>query len=368
MNIIIEKEILIKPLKTIISIIKNTNRLINPVLSHFLLRINKNKLYLISSNLEVEIITSILLKKEYSFNEIMIPARKFFNICNSFPKESNINILIIQKKIIISTEKNRFSLCTLPSNNFPKIKDWNKIIEFYISEKKIKKLIENTQFSMANQDVRYYLNGILFEIKENKIKTVSTDGHRLSLSFFNLNQDIPNYSVIIPRLSVFEIMKIVKNTNRILKIEIGEKNIRFLHRSIILTSKLLDGNFPEYNLVFPKKSDKILIINCDTLKNAISRVSILSNEKLNGVRFFIKKNELKINTNNNNYEEAEEFIEIIYSNIELEINFNIRYLLDILNTIECKNVRFTFTDENSGTKIENEDDSSSFYIVMPMRL
>ncbi|MCR3756499.1 MAG: beta sliding clamp [Candidatus Westeberhardia cardiocondylae] len=369
MKLIIEKEKLLNPLQQISNAFLNRSTL--PILNHLLLEIKNNYLLIIGANLEIEVISKIILYKNYEPGSVTISSKKFFNICRSLPKKSLIFIKKKNEKIFIQSQKSRFSLSTLPVSEFPIVNSEKKLIQIlFPTEEILIELIELTKISMANQDVRYYLNGMLLEIKNDEIRSVTTDGHRLSIciSSFHTKTSIP-FSIIIPRKGVIELFRILKqNKKQPIKLSIGNNNIKIITNNYIFTSKLIDGCFPNYRNILPKNNYITLKVNSVDLKEAISRVSILSNEKFRGIRMQITKNTLKITSNNSNQEEAEETLDISYKNKDIEICLNASYILDILNTLKCKNIKIFLLDEISSIKIENAENKKSFYIVMPMKL
>lgn len=366
MQFTIKKEKIIKSLQQINNLL--TNKPILPILHNFLLEIKENTLFITGTDLEVEIIAKIELNKKYENNSITVSGQKLFHIFRRLPQKIDIKIYLKDENLIIQSNKTRFSLSTLSSKNFPNTNKIEKKIEIKISQKKLKNLIEKTQFSMANQDVRYYLNGILLETKNKKIKTIATNGHRLAISYINVKQNLPIHSIIIPRKGVIEIFKILESNDKLLKLQIGNKNIRIYVENFIFTSKLLDGQFPEYKNAIPKYTNKILRINRKKFKEALLRASILSNEKLKGVNLHLSKNTLKIVANNPEQEELEEIIDVTYNNKNIEIGLNINYVLDVLNVLKCEIIEIFIKDPNSSIKIEDIENKKNSYIIMPMRL
>lgn len=366
MKFITIREQLLKPLQQVSNLL--SGKPIIPILSNILLKINKDILYIISTDLEIEIIAKIKINKIYKPGETAINGKKITNILKRLPKKSEIYINITKEKFIIKSNKSEFSLSTVSTQNFPYTKNFNHKIEFTISESKLKYLIESTQFSMAQQDVRYYLNGMFFQIYEKKLISVATDGHRLAKCSLIVNQNLPNFSIIIPRKGILEFIKLLNKENKLIKLQINKQNIRVYIDNIVFTSKLIDGCFPNYQKVLPKNADKLLIVNCNELKEALLRASILSNEKFKGVKFHISNNKLKIISNNQEQETSIETIDVNFNNSNIEICFNINYILDILNILKCEIVHIFITDEISSVKIIDINNKLSTYIVMPMRL
>lgn len=264
--------------------------------------------------------------------------------------------------------RSKFNLATLPASDYPNLMDWKPEVDFTIDQSTLARLIDATQFSMANQDARYFLNGMKFETEGNLLRTVATDGHRLAVCTMALSQELTTHSVIVPRKAVLELSRLVSGNQEPVRLEIGSSNIRVSMNGIVFTSKLIDGRFPDYRRVLPRNADRILEAETEVLKRALMRAAILSNEKFRGVRLALKDNVLKITANNPEQEEAEEIIDVHYQSPEMEVGFNVSYLLDVLNTLKCERVRFNLVDASSSCLIEDCDNSTAEYVIMPMRL
>lgn len=366
MKFILQRELLLKPLQQVVSILSGRPTL--PVLSNILLQVKKGYLLITSTDLELEIVARIMLDLAHDLGAATVPARKFYNICRSLPESSEMTVTLESSKIKIRSGGSRFSLSTLLASDFPNLDDWQVKIEFDLSQSFLKKLIKSTQFAMAYQDVRYYLNGMLFETKGVYLYTVATDGHRLAVCSMSLDKALPSYSVIVPRKGVIELVHMLDDSKEQVKFQIGSNNICASIGDYVLTSKLIDGCFPDYRRVLPKNISKILEVNCDLLKQAFARAAILSNEKLRGVRLHLKNNQLKITTNNHEHEEAEETLNVTYYGSEIEIGINVNYMLDVLNALKCKDVRLLLTNETSSIQVEDCTSQAATYIIMPMRI
>ncbi|XKM13905.1 DNA polymerase III subunit beta [Orbaceae bacterium ac157xtp] len=367
MKFIIDREILIRPLQLVSAPLSSRPTL--PILGNILLQVSDNKLSLTGTDLEIEMIARILLTEPCENGATTVPARKFLDICRSLPNDAKITISLDDNRLNISSGRSKFSLSTLPASDFPNLENWQYEADFHIPQKTLKQLIDSVQFSMANQDVRYYLNGMLFETENNMLKTVATDGHRLAVCALPIGQNIPvSCSVIMPRKGVLELAKLVPDSDELVNVQIGNNNLRITIDDFTFTSKLIDGRFPDYKKVIPRNPDKTLEASCEELKKALSRAAILSNEKFKGIRLYIENNQIKITANNPEQEEAEEIVDVTYSSTPLEIGFNVTYLLDILNTLKCETVQLLLTDSTSSVQIEDVNDQSATYVVMPMRL
>jgi len=366
MKFIVEREHLLKPLQQVSSPLGGRPTL--PILGNILLQVTENCLSLTGTDLEMEMIARVGLTQAHEVGATTVPARKFLDICRGLPEGAEIHVTLDGDRILVRSGRSRFSLSTLPAGDFPNLDDWQSDVEFTLPHATLKRLIDATQFSMAHQDVRYYLNGMLFETEGEELRTVSTDGHRLAVCAMSVGQSLPHHSVIVPRKGVTELVRLLDGSETPLQVQIGSNNIRAHVGDYIFTSKLVDGRFPDYRRVLPKNPDKTLQSGCDVLKQAFARAAILSNEKFRGVRLFITQNQLRITANNPEQEEAEEILDVDYQGSDLEIGFNVSYVLDVLNALKCENVRLLLTDSVSSVQIEDVASPHAAYVVMPMRL
>lgn len=366
MKFIIEREHLLKPLQQVSSPLGGRPTL--PILGNLLLQVTEGSLLLTGTDLEMEMIARVALFHPHSQGATTVPARKFFDIWRGLPEGAEITVALDGDRLLVRSGRSRFSLSTLPAADFPNLDDWQSEVEFTLPQATLKRLIESTQFSMAHQDVRYYLNGMLFETEGAELRTVATDGHRLAVCSMPIGQTLPSYSVIVPRKGVMELVRLLDGGDTPLRLQIGTNNIRAHVGDFIFTSKLVDGRFPDYRRVLPKNPDTTLEASCDLLKQAFARAAILSNEKFRGVRLYLSQNQLKITANNPEQEEAEEILDVSYDGAEMEIGFNVSYVLDVLNALKCEDVRLLLTDSVSSVQIEDGASQAAAYVVMPMRL
>ena len=367
MKFTISRENFLQPLQLVSGAVERRHTL--PILSNVLIKVSDNSLWLTGTDLEVELISNVTLSGDYEEGEITVPAKKLFDIIRGLSDESEVNFTVDGNKAIVRSGRSRYTLSTLSATDYPNLEDWEGEVEFEISRADLKHLIDSTHFSMAQQDVRYYLNGMSLETEENLIRTVATDGHRLALCRMEYTATaLPTRQVIIPRKGVMEISRLIEADDKLLKVQIGANHIRIFSNDFIFTSKLVDGRFPDYRRVLPKDGDKIIQASKDILKNAFSRASILSNEKFRGVRLNLSENELKITANNPEQEEAEEIVDIDYQGGDLEIGFNVAYLIDVFNSLNSEEVKVSLSDSNSSALIEDAADDSALYVIMPMRL
>ncbi len=366
MKFTVDREILLKPLQQVIGVVERRQTL--PVLGNLLLVTGDNGLTMTATDLEVEIQSRIDIKVE-SGGEITLPARKLVDICKALPENSSIQFSIKDQKAQIRSGKSRFTLATLPAADFPLVESIKGESSFSIAQNKLKELIERTQFSMAQQDVRYYLNGLMLELAKDQIRAVATDGHRLALC--DMPVDIKpqeKRQVIVPRKGIQELMRLLESNDAAVQVEVGSNHIGVRSADIRFTSKLVDGRFPDYDRVVPKGGDKRVVANRELLRQALSRTSILSNEKYRGIRLNIDKNFIKIQAHNPEQEEADEEFEVEYNGSNLEIGFNVTYLLDVLASVRSENVEITLSDSNSSCLMREPGSEQYRYVVMPMRL
>lgn len=366
----IPKKELLTPLKMIIGVVEQRQTL--PVLANTLTTVKDNELSLTATDAEVEIVCRLPLAPDAlsadNEGEITIPARKFFDICKSLPENTSIQINTEENQAMLKAGKSKFKLQTLPADDFPNTPELNEPTTFNISQSDLKNLLYKTSFCIATNDVRYYLTGLLLDISDNKITLVGTDGHRMAVAQHEFASE-QEAKVIIPRKAVLELSKLLLDNDSEVTVSFDDNHIRFeLNRGVILTSKLIDGEFPDWQNVLPNNPDKIFIAETRDLKQALSRASILSNEQYKGIRLIIAPKVLNINAKNSYQEEANEVLEIEYDGEELEIGFNGIYILDALNVVSTKMVQFAFSDENSSCLITEEDKDDCKFIVMPMRI
>jgi len=300
--------------------------------------------------------------------EVTVSARKLLDICRSLPEGANVKFSSSDGKAQVVSGRSRFTLATLPANEFPAVDNGENNIEFDIDAAILKNLIDATSFAMAQQDVRYYLNGMLWEVSANKLRAVATDGHRMALCDAECSIEVSELTkAILPRKGVIELSRLVADEGSV-RVAMGSNHIRVNGSDYCFTSKLVDGAYPDYDRVLPKGGDKLVEGNRAELKQAFGRTAILSNEKYRGVRIMLSNGAIKMVANNPEQEEAEEEVGVDYAGDELEIGFNVSYLLDVLNVLKGDAVRLTLSDSSSSALVEDAADGAAVYVVMPMRL
>ena len=366
MKFSLSREALLKPLQLVVGVVERRQTL--PILSNVLLTLDGSKLAVTGTDLEVEIIGHADVVSADEAGEVTVSARKLLDICRSLPEGANIKFSSSDGKAQVVSGRSRFTLATLPANEFPSVDNGENNIQFDIDAAILKNLIDATSFAMAQQDVRYYLNGMLWEVSANKLRAVATDGHRMALCDAECNIEVAELTKsILPRKGVIELSRLVADEG-VVRVAMGSNHIRVDGSDYCFTSKLVDGAYPDYDRVLPKGGDKLVEGNRAELKQAFGRAAILSNEKYRGVRIMLSNGAIKMVANNPEQEEAEEEVGVDYAGDELEIGFNVSYLLDVLNVLKGDTVRLTLSDSSSSALVEDAADGSAVYVVMPMRL
>lgn len=364
MKIKINRDTLLRPLMQVGGVVEKRQTL--PILSNILISVKEGELTITATDLEVELKTKTKVDNDLE-HEFTLPARKLIDICKALPEDSEIVITLEGERATIRAKRSRFTLSTLPAQDFPSIESNISREQFSLPEKLLKRLIEKTQFAMAQQDVRYYLNGMLLEVKGGMIRTVATDGHRLALSEapFEMNSEV---EVILPRKAVLELGRLLTNSEENVQIEVSSNHARMDIGDVSFITKLIDGKYPDYRGVLPRSTDNRLEADREELKQALQRTSILSNEKYRGIRFKAGKNSLGLLAHNPEQEEAEEDIEVSYEGEELVIGFNVGYFIDVLSAISADKVQIELSGANASCLVYASDTDESRYVVMPMRL
>lgn len=367
MKLSIQRETLLRPLQIASSVVERRQTL--PVLSNILVNCRNNTLTLTGTDLEVEMIAKINLDEMAEEGETTLPARKILDICRALPDSATLNLTTNGDKALIRSGHSRFTLSTLPASDFPNIEPLASPFEFSLPQKILKSLIEQTQFSMAQQDVRYYLNGLMLELSPKRLRAVATDGHRLAISETDADiQLTENRQIIIPRKGVTELVRLLEDSDGLVRIQVGENHIKADLPDISFTSKLIDGKFPDYQQVIPASPSKTVTCDRQALYQAFARASVLSNEKYRGMRIQLTPNQLKATVHNPEQEEAEEELGVNYQGEDFEIGFNVSYFIDALAAIKEDQVQIQFTDANHSCLVNGIDDTASRYVIMPMRL
>jgi len=340
-----------------------------PILSNLLLEAKSDQLVLTATDLEMQISLSIHtpIGSELSTT---ISAKKLLDICRALPDNTEINMTTSDSRVAVKAGKSKFNLQTLPAVDYPVMTKavGTETISITIPQNTLKGLFKQVEFAMAQQDIRYYLNGLLFEINGNRLNIVGTDGHRLSFTSTELSKFYDKQNIIIPRKTVIELIKLLDDTDNEVAVELSATQVNFSFNDIKLITKVIDGKFPDYTRVIPVGHQNKFTVDRMTVLLAMQRASILSNEKYRGIRMVLGMNSLRLISTNSEQEEAEEELEVNYTGDSLDIGFNVTYLIDVLNNVTNPEVVFSFADANSSCLVTIPNDEDYKYVVMPMRI
>ena len=366
MNFNIKRSVLLPCLQCVSGNVERRQTL--PILSNLLLEIKPNSISLTASDMEVELVVHVEAKLDQT-TRLTLPAKKILDICRALPDDSTLEFDIQNEKALIKSGKSRFTLATLPAQEYPVIDITDEAVDFSLSHEKLTNLLTNTQFAMAQQDVRYYLNGLLLEVADKSIKAVATDGHRLAFDETDIKKSSEETrQVIVPRKGVTELIRLLQTSENEANVKISKNHIQITSDNLSFTSKLIDGKFPDYQRVIPELSETVLTANREELKNSLARAAILSNEKYRGVKVGFSKDSLRILAHNPEKEEAEVEVGVTYQGEEMEIGFNVNYIIDALSAIKTEKVILSVLNPNSSCLIIPEQKAQCQYVVMPMKL
>lgn len=366
MNFNIKRSVLLPCLQCVSGNVERRQTL--PILSNLLLEIKPNSISLTASDMEVELVVHVEAKLDQT-TRLTLPAKKILDICRALPEDSTLEFDIQNEKALIKSGKSRFTLATLPAQEYPVIDITDEAVGFSLSHEKLTNLLTNTQFAMAQQDVRYYLNGLLLEVADKSIKAVATDGHRLAFDETDIKKSSEETrQVIVPRKGVTELIRLLQTSENEANVKISKNHIQITSDNLSFTSKLIDGKFPDYQRVIPELSETVLTANREELKNSLARAAILSNEKYRGVKVGFSKDSLRILAHNPEKEEAEVEVGVTYQGEEMEIGFNVNYIIDALSAIKTEKVILSVLNPNSSCLIIPEQKAQCQYVVMPMKL
>ena len=364
-----KRDTLLAPLQSVSGIVEKRHTL--PILSNVLLEKKADKLTLLATDIEIQITTSTDADSGSGDGSVTVGARKLQDILRSLPDSAEVSLNLEDKRLQVKAGKSRFTLQTLPAEDFPRMAlSDGELKSFTVTQKQFRQLLGQTQFSMAAQDVRYYLNGLLLLVDGNELRAVATDGHRLAYASMPLEGEAtaPRQELILPRKTVLELSRLLADNDEPLQIELAANQIRFKFGQISLVSKLIDGKFPDYERVIPATLKNIVTLNRAALLQSMVRAAILTNEKFRGVRLVLAPGSMKIMAANAEQEEAQEEIEVDYNGDSIDVGFNVGYLLDVLNNSSVEAVEWGFNDANSSALLTIPGNDRFKYVVMPMRI
>lgn len=369
MNLIkINRDVLLKPLQAVSGIIERRHTL--PILSNVLLKRSSGRIDFVATDIEIEITASAETAGDGEERNITVGARKFLDILRALPEGSEVSLGIQEKRLQIKSGKSRFNLQTLPAEDFPRLSEVEgSPTKFSVPQKFLKNLIGLVQYAMAQQDIRYYLNGLLMVIEEGQLKLIATDGHRLAFAAKDVgDKTLPRQEVILPRKTVIELAKLLVESDDPVAIELSGSQAKFKFGDVLLISKLVDGKFPDYTRVVPQDQPRRLRLTRTQLLQSLQRAAILTSDKFRGVRWVLSEGTLKIICSNTEQEEAQEELDVDYKGEALDIGFNVGYLLDVLNNVDVQEIDCGLGDSNSSALITIPGRDDFKYVVMPMRI
>jgi DNA polymerase III subunit beta len=366
MRFILPREALLKPLQQVVGVVERRQTL--PVLSNLLVNVSADGVSFTGTDLEVEMIARAAAE-DLDAGEVTIPARKLFDICRALPDGARVKIEQNGERVSVSAGRSRFTLATLPASEFPVVDSIDVVERVSLPEAVLKDLIGRTAFAMAHQDVRYYLNGLLLDLRDKTLRCVATDGHRLALADTQLETEVSSRrQIIIPRKGVLELQGLFEAGEGLVELELGRNHIRVRRDSVTFTSKLIDGRFPDYEAVIPIGADKEIRLGREEFRFALQRAAILSNEKYRGVKLEVSPNKLRIVAHNPEQEEAVEELEVQTTVSDLSVGFNVNYLMDALAALSGDEIVLSLRDAQSSCLLRKVDSDDIRHVVMPLRL
>ena len=362
-----KRDEILAPLSAVSGIIERRHTL--PILSNVLIERAEGALSFLATDIEIQITSRSSLAAGADAKPVTVGARKLVDILRALPDGAEVTLQQQDKRLQVKAGKSRFSLQTLPAEDFPRLaKPSGEVARFALTQKGLRRLLGLVQYAMAQQDIRYYLNGLLVLVENQQLRLVATDGHRLAYAAMGLPASLPRLEVIVPRKTVLELAKLLADSDEEVKVELSSSQASFSFGAVELVTKLVDGKFPDYTRVVPTTHKNRLTLDRDVLRQSLQRAAILSNEKFRGVRWVLTDGSLKIVSSNAEQEEAQEELEVKYGGDALDIGFNVNYLLDVLNNVSAAEVECHFGDAASSALLQFPAEPEFKYVVMPMRI
>ncbi len=363
------RETLLKPLQAVAGIIERRHTL--PILSNVLIQRDGSRLAFVATDIEIEISADTSTQAEGGDGKLLtVGARKLLDILRALPEGAEVTLAQGEKRLQLKSGKSRFQLQTLPPEDFPRLAaPEGAAVALSLPQKALKGLLALVQYAMAQQDIRYYLNGLLMVIDAGELRMVATDGHRLAVATREVAAEgLGRQEVILPRKTIIELTKLLADTDDPVAIELSASQARFRFGGVLLASKLIDGKFPDYQRVIPSAHPKQLRINRQLLAQALQRAAILTSDKFRGVRWVLGEGSLRISCTNTEQEEAQDELDVDYKGEALDVGFNVQYLLDVLNNLEVEEIEVALGDANSSALVTVPSRTDFKYVVMPMRI
>jgi len=366
MYLFTNRETLLPALTKVIGAIGKTSM---PILSNFLLNATHERLEITATDLEIELKTGLQASVK-DFGKVTVPAKKLLDIVKSFPPSTDIKMKLDTEnaRLIVTCGRSRFQLGVLSADEFPMMPEIENGFAFALTDSQLKRIVDKTAFAMAKDDVRYYLNGVLFDMTHPHLAVVATDGHRLALWQTDIAIAGADHRIIFPHKAIMELKRQLTGSEDEVSFALSEKAAQMVIGDFTMTTKLIDGRYPEYERVVPDHLKCSAFLNRDELKTALNRTAILSNEKYKGVKITFAAGSLGLTANNSSQESAEEEIGLDYTGDEVTIGFNVGYIADALNAMTSQTVQVQFQDANSSSIWRGSDCQNETFVVMPMRL
>jgi DNA polymerase-3 subunit beta len=362
----IQREAVLKPLQAVVGVVEKRQTL--PILANLLVVVEPGQVSFTGTDLQLEMIAKVTAEGTTP-GEATVPARKFFDICRALPDGATLTVELQGDRVQVKAGRSRFVLATLPAAEFPALEAKESNDSLTLPQGVIKELIDRVAFAMAVQDVRFYLNGMLFDLRTDSLRAVATDGHRLALCQAPLDaREGSPRQILLPRKAVLELQRLLEAGDEPVTLELGRSHVRLRRPDVVFTSNLIDGRFPDYEAVMPIGADKQVKVDRDVLRDALSRAAILSNEKYRGVRLEIAPSQLRVVAHNAEQEEAVEEFSAESNADNLQISFNVTYVLDALASLRGEQVELRLRDGNSSCLISDAEDDRARHVIMPMRM
>jgi DNA polymerase III subunit beta len=359
------RDALLKPLQVVSGIVERRQTL--PILANILVRKDGERVSFTATDLEIQIQTSADIGAGKDVAATTIAARKLVDILRALP-EADVALSLTNKKMAIASGKSRFNLQTLAAEEFPTVAQAEFTADFTLPASTFKYLLSMVHFAMAQQDIRYYLNGMLLVVDGTTVRAVATDGHRLALCEVTKDDASNKIEAIIPRKTVLELSRLLPDSDEPVRVQMAANQVKFSFGDIELVSKLVEGKFPDYQRVLPAANTKVFAIGREDLMHALQRAAILTTDKFKGVRMVLADGSLKITSTNADQEDAQDELEVDYAGDGLDIGFNVNYLLDVLANLKNEQIRFSLGDALGSALITMPDSERFKYVVMPMRI
>jgi DNA polymerase-3 subunit beta len=359
---------LLGPLQFVTGIVERRHTL--PILSNVLIDVEDSEVHFLATDLEVQIRATAKLESAHKPGSLTVGAKKLQDILRAFPPDADTALETKESRLTVKAGKSRFALQTLAAVDFPKIAEAkDEATEVTIPQREFRRVLGLVQFAMAVQDIRYYLNGVLISCEGTTVRVVATDGHRLSMASYKLAEAVGKIEAILPRKTVLELIKLLDESDDPIHMKMHQNQVKFTFAGIEIVSKIVEGKFPDYTKVIPSGYTNHVQLNRLEFQAALQRASILSNDKIRGVRLVFTKDSLSIICSNNEQEEAEESLAITYDRDAMDIAFNIAYLLDALGHLSTETIQFSLGEANMSSALMTQPGSEDFkYVVMPMRI